>query len=799
MASEATAARLGGAFRTVVLLLLAALPALAQPWQTLTLDQAASRKNPDFSPAFDGRPVAVNGQVSILPFRFGDADWMAVEDLTHGLMLQAPPGYFRDLNPGDWVEARGRLEHRDGMPVLVVSRINLTSAGAPPEPRRVPVEELHSLRYLARRVTSQGRVVDAGENSDGVFLWIGEGLRPVKLFLLPAADGQLRRFGVEVGDYIRFTGLSFQRSPNPPYDGGFEVMIHDPLEVQRVTPAWLVRVWEHKPWVAFMVLSTAFWFWWKQNSTSQREVLRSLYRLSEEILEASSTGDIAARLAAVLPRLLRITSVRIYVFDRGLNSLQVIGSDGNGAPIGVDAPSGFSATGLVTCFQSRKLLAVPDTRRSPVAGEKHDKLGQPAPRALLYVPMMAQGEPVGVLAVEHDRRPRQFSPDEKEGAEHLGNQVGVVLKLLQQRSFREQLARSEKLAAVGRLLSGVVNDLHTPLAAITTMAQSSIESAGDSPSPELLVIASEAKRASAIVSRLVSFARPEQARAEPVNLSELLKNLIRFRDREWKASGIHVRNQVKDKALFIIGAQGQLEQVFLNLFVHAEQAIEESKEKNILVRADVLAKRVFIEITYSDPSSGATPLNEGEMHSLGLDVCRSVLTGHGGEMRLVRKNPRESTFEIEIPLLNQEEAEAQIRREAASPAQPLTCLLLEPEAWVARQLADALNARSYRVIPVRSTEEACDLIGRLRFDLVLCSTRLDGLGWVEFFDRVRGNVGAFLLLAEAFNHDLTMHFRGEGRFVLLKPIDREQLDRVLSDIAFHVQGAPQRAAELESY
>src|SRR5262249_34411157 len=147
----------------------------------------------------------------------------------------------------------------------------------------------------------------------------------------------------------------------------------------------------------------------------------------------------------------------------------------------------------------------------------------------------------------------------------------------------------------------VVNDLQTPLEAISSMAQSALEQTGSAPSHELLVIASEAKRATALVARLVSFAQPEQTQAQPVQLNQLLRSLMQFREREWKACGIQLYNLVKDNPLYVMGSEGQLEQVFLNLFVHAEQSLEDAAEKRITVRADVLAKRVFIEIGYSAP------------------------------------------------------------------------------------------------------------------------------------------------------------------------------------------------------
>ena len=78
--------------------------------------------------------------------------------------------------------------------------------------------------------------------------------------------------------------------------------------------------------------------------------------------------------------------------------------------------------------------------------------------------MIAQSEVIGVLELDQDDRVRDFTADEQALAQHLGNQIGVAIRLLDQRSVQEQLFRTEKMAAVGRLISGVVNELQTPLA-----------------------------------------------------------------------------------------------------------------------------------------------------------------------------------------------------------------------------------------------------------------------------------------------------------------------------------------------
>ena len=160
----------------------------------------------------------------------------------------------------------------------------------------------------------------------------------------------------------------------------------------------------------------------------------------------------------------------------------------------------------------------------------------------------------------------------------------------------------------------------------------------------------------------------------------------------------------------------------------------------------------------------------------------------------------ESRFEVELPSLPPDQLRVEVKpAEQPAASRRWTALLLEPEEFVERTLVEWLSNRGYRVVPVRSSEEGLDLVQRLRFDAVFCSTHLKGLNWVEFFDRVRGRVGAFTLLAEAFSQDLSTHFRGEGRYVLQKPLDQSQFDRTLAAVEGRLASVEVRAPEVESY
>jgi len=769
---------------------LVCFPAMGEP--TISLEDAAARKAPDFTPLYQDRVVVVTGQISIKPVRITNYLHVAIEERQHGLVLEGSGSMFDSLTPGDWVEARGRISQRAGLPVVVVSTIATVSSGAPPLAVALNPRDVQNLRRLGQLVVTEGPVIELGSNFGGAYLRMGDYDNALKIFLPGSANDRRGFAGFAVGDVVRVTGVAYQYCPMPPHLDQFELLVTDPKDIVRVNRTRVPQL--RVLWPFLIILAALGFLWWRREigSRRQREKLRIIYHLGEEILSAASSAEILNKVALALPKVLPLTGATLYLYDRGTKSLQRVGEPEDSS-VSIDSPSGLVQTSAVTCFHGRTLISIPDTRRDPFPSAKKGPAG--LPKSILFVPMLAQGEPIGVFQVDNDRQTGNLSPDERAVAQHLANQIGLAVKLLQQRSFREQLSRSEKLAAVGRLISGVVNDLQTPLEAISSMAESALQQhTGSTPGHELLVIASEARRATALVTRLVSFAQPEQVQAEPVQLNQLLRNLIQFREREWKACGIQLRNLIKDQALYVLGSEGQLEQVFLNLFVHAEQSLEDAAEKRITVRADMLAKRVFIEIGYSAPlhrEQDGRPEAEisvaGEVGALGLDICRSIVAGHGGELR-ISSSGQQSGFEIELPGVPAAQLALQAPPVERSPtARRWTALMLEPEEFVERRLIEWLAARGYRVVPVNSSEEGLDLVQRMRFDVVFCSTELRGLNWVEFFDRVRGRVGAFTLLAEAFSQDLSTHFRGEGRYVLHKPIEQSQFDRTLTAIEARLQ------------
>jgi signal transduction histidine kinase/CheY-like chemotaxis protein len=531
------------------------------------------------------------------------------------------------------------------------------------------------------------------------------------------------------------------------------------------------------PLGVFAIVVVIFVVWRRdERLRGQRELLRQAYELGEEILGASSADQILSKVKVVVPGIFGVTSAELYLYNRNAKTLDRVERGGTDQPaIPLSAPPAGPQAGAVACFHYRTLLAIPDTGRSPfpVAGEA----GSAAARSLLFVPMLAQGEVLGIMQMDQLDRARVFSHDEQTLAQHLANQIGVAVKLLDQRSVREQLFRTEKLAAVGQLVSGIVNDLRTPLAAIAGLAQTGGGVGG------MASIVAQAERASEIVDRLVGFAGTGQAQTQPVEMNGLLRDLIEFREQEWKVRGIRARSLLADEPATVLGSHGQLEQVFLNLLVHAEQSLSDSSEKTITVRTSLVARRILVEIGYSGAKADADPFAPGADEvsgGTGLAICRSLITGHGGEIRLVQQGAADPTFQVELPCAAREKPlSPESGRDGTN---TLTALVIEPSEAVQTQLRGMLAVRGYRVVPVNSSDEGLDLAQRLRFDAIFCSVHAPGLNWVETAEQVRARVGGFVLLSDSYNADLSADFAGDSRFVLAKPVDEKQLERVLEAI-----------------
>jgi signal transduction histidine kinase/CheY-like chemotaxis protein len=788
VAVEAEAGRSTGRrlARLAAALLLVCAVAAAQ--SALPLEEVTARRASDYAPAHEGESVVVLGTVSSPPIHFLTYSHLGIQDAGgKGLVLEGTPAQFNRVRPGDHVEVRGTVEHRAGLPVVTPSSIRVYSKGPTPAPQKVSVASLRSFEHLGALVTLEARVVERGESADGEYLLVGDADRPLKVFL-PASKARtsLGLTAYEVGDKVRITGLASQYCPLPPHNRFFQVLVPGESGVELVSKRWLISPELFAVPVASLIFALGVWWMRERRMTAQRNMVRMFYALGEEMTGAASPPDVLKKLSVVLPGVLGISGAHLYLYNRASKTLDRVAHGIDGQPFSqpVYPQEGALPLGAAACFRNQTLLTIPDTLRSPFFpdGRNGDQ-----PRSIMFVPMFAETELVGVMELYNTRPAHDFSPDEKVLTQHLANQIAIALRLIEEKSVREQLSRSEKLAAIGQLISGVASELKSPLQNISQLTDSIMSSANGVSWDDLGAIAGEARNASEIVARLVSFMQPERMEARRIELNSLLRSLIQFRKQEWEARGFEVHELLCPTPVHVLGSQGQLERVFLDLLIQAEQSLAEASEKRLTIGTSVLARRVLVEIGYGvNPLKGVREpesMRESVIGVPGEGLSRGIVRSHGGEMRLVRVGEGECKLELELPV-----APAQLAAEATG-LRPFTCLVVEPESVAREELVTLLTNRGCRVIPASSAEEGTELVQRLRFDLVFCAIRLPGLNWVEFSERIRPQTGAFVLLSEGYDYDLSRGLLSTETHVLTKPFAETELDQLLSIIQTRMAGA----------
>ncbi len=535
--------------------------------------------------------------------------------------------------------------------------------------------------------------------------------------------------------------------------------------------------------LGFMVAALAIWWMLERHWNRDRRTIRALNGLGEELLWAKSHGEALTKLREGLPNILNGSSFRIFLLNKSSQTLECA-ADALGSTeltVGRESP----LAGAVFAFRNKTLLTIPDTRQSPLLSQE---AATQLPAGLVYIPMVCAGEPSGVLEISYARRNHKLSRDVEVCAQHLGNQAAIALELLYQREVRKQLVHSEKLSATGQLMAGIADEITGPLQSISQLSSSLLRHKLDSLTERTVrAIGTHAGRATGIVARLTSISNTTDEAKGSVDLAAMIRSLLADRDLNTKSRGIRVDTNLAAQSVMVAGHRGQLEQVFRSLLIHAEQQQDRALPAGILVGLSTASKSVLVRIEYSSSDSelmqpkedsSLEPVDVQDSVTFNLDFCRGILNAHDGNIHLVRNNAAVCTFEVELPLAETKQKEA----EQLEVKQNWTVLVIEPDGAVQRKILGTVSALGHRVIPVVSAEEAADLMDKLRFDVVFCSVRLPGRTWRDFYESIRHRPLTFVLVTEGIDEGLSRVFEGSKGFLLRKPLADQDLEQLLRTI-----------------
>ncbi|MFN7932317.1 MAG: GAF domain-containing protein [Bryobacteraceae bacterium] len=760
----------------------------------LPLEQITQRRAPDLTPALEGKQVLVQGTVASRPILFGEYAHLPIRDASaHGLILEAPDFMFERVTPGDVLEVRGVVAQRGGMPVLRPVQLTTTSQTAPPPPLSRRIQQLQSVDAIGLTALIQGRVVTLAEDSGGEYVLLSDGQPVPYPIYLPKTANQigtgLNRY--RVGDRVRVLGTASQAAVDPPYDNKFRMVIADASAVSLMERDWLVSPQVLLVLMTVLLGAGGLVLAWHQKRMRIRRSIRRIHSFCEELLTAATLEDVYRKLRTLAPRTMEISSVEIFRFDRTNQVLRRTVAPGmETMPARADRNDERTDHAVSLCFRNRTPLHIPDTRRSSLYwGANREAI----PRGVVLLPMFAREELIGVLEVAQYERPRRFYLEELTALQHMANQIAMVLKLIEQLQRKEQLMRSERLAATGQIISGVAGELRGPLESILSLAHKLLEQ-GD---PEAKAILNESLRANAILSRYSQVAAKDDE-VSNIEMNALVQAAVEGCRKEMLASELQLHLSLSSDPLWVAGSNKQLETVVRNLILLAARSAKSSLDRTVRIESLSSMRRVIVAVQYGvlyfDETLAASTAGTRDADGLGLSVCKGILHGQGGDIRIVRAGEQSCRLEIDLPAAFPAEQVPANGHNGRRGSRALTALIIEPDVLNQRRLISYWAGRKHRAVPVANEEEALELLRRVKIDVVFCAVRIGGGNWVEFFDQVRNQVAVFVLLADGMDSDDRTLFPEDEGLLLRKPMEAGEMDRLLDRIEKRVDAVSQPSA-----
>jgi two-component system, NtrC family, sensor kinase len=228
-----------------------------------------------------------------------------------------------------------------------------------------------------------------------------------------------------------------------------------------------------------------------------------------------------------------------------------------------------------------------------------------------------------------------------------------------------QLSQADKLSSIGLLAAGVAHEVNTPLAVISSYTQMlSKQLQGDPQKSGLLEkITRQTFRASEIVNNLLNFSRTSGSEIGDVDVNKVIADTLALLEHQFKVAKVEVENVLAPKLQPIQGNPGRLQQVFLNLFLNAKDAMPGGGKLRV---ATTNGESVCVSV--SDTGSGIAPEHiqriydpffttktsprEGQARGtgLGLSVTYGIIQEHAGKIRVESNPGAGTTFTLDFPL-----------------------------------------------------------------------------------------------------------------------------------------------------
>jgi signal transduction histidine kinase/ActR/RegA family two-component response regulator len=369
-----------------------------------------------------------------------------------------------------------------------------------------------------------------------------------------------------------------------------------------------------------------------------------------------------------------------------------------------------------------------------------------------------------------------------------------------------QLLQTERLAAVGQLAAGAAHEINNPLAIISARTQL-LESREDDEKKrrDLRQISEQIERISSILQSLMGFARPNAPQVTKVDLNALLQKIVGLVESIFHTHRIPIVQNLSPEMPLILADANQLEQVFLNLVINAQHAMDNGGGV-LTIASSFLSDGKRVCVTVKDTGCGIPPENlsrifdpffstksEGKGTGLGLSTAYGIVANHYGEIKVLSEPGRGTEMVVILPVSTPVTMPEKPVVAPAPQCVPLQenegrILVVDDEGHIRDILAETLREAGYAVETAANGEDAVRKLRVGAFDLILLDIRMpvhSGLDVLKLLRRKGGFPPVMVITGLASSEEMDEALRLGAAKCVRKPF---HLKTLLADISCLLQG-----------